>query len=220
MGITLNRAELRKLLLVGGWITAVLLISIAAARTYLTDASIAEALVFATGLSVTIAGMMLAALWNMNWTKQWLARLTNRPIVHGVWWGQLHATYKGQSLAPIPIAFVVKQTYVSLSIQSFTPSIGADSTLEGFDKSEKSNDVRLKYVYEMQREANAEHKITRGYGDLRLEDGGKVLRGFYWTNSPTEGAIRLDLVQRSCEEINCFESAQRAALATGRAKSS
>jgi len=62
----------------------------------------------------------------------------------------------------------------------------------------------------MNRQANAEHKLTTGYGDLRLQDGGNVLSGFYWTNSPTEGRIFLKVVQRKCDDVNCFESAKRA----------
>lgn len=216
MGITLSKAELKRLLNIGGWLTVILLIAIAAARTHFTQASPTEAVVFAAGTSVAISALVIAMLWNLTWTRKWLAWITNRPIVHGVWWGELHSTYQGRQLAPIPIAFVVKQTYVSLSIQSFTPSIGSDSTLEGFDRSEKSKDVRLKYVYEMQREANAEQKITRGYGDLRLQDGGKVLKGFYWTNSPTQGYIKLEFIQRSCNGIDSFDSAKRAAFAAGK----
>ena len=114
-------------------------------------------------------------------------------------------------MSPTPTGYLRFLDWMaSLSIQSFTGAISADSTIEVFEKNEKNDDVRLKYVYQMNRQANAEHKLTTGYGDLRLQDGGNVLSGFYWTNSPTEGRIVLKLVQRRCDDVNCFESAKRA----------
>jgi hypothetical protein len=152
-------------------------------------------------------------LFGVNLACKWpaLAWLAKRPIVHGVWRGEIKPIYHGRAIDPIPIAFVIRQKYASLSIQSFTSSIPADSTIEVFERSEKSPDVYLKYVYQMTREGNAENKATVRYGRLRLERAGQELGGSNWTNSPTSGQIRLKLVTRDCDDINCFESAREAA---------
>lgn len=213
MAVTLSRDELKRLLALSALLTLLVFLVISFIRTnYFNEAL--GAVVFQTGMaSISFSAFALFIAVKMKWTRPWLAWLARRPIVHGVWWGQLKSSYQGKNL-DIPIAFVVKQTYISLSIQSFTDGISADSVIEVFDMNQKNDDVRLKYVYEMKREANREHKFTTGYGDLKLQDKGTVLDGFYWTNSPTEGSIRLKLVQRDCKDINCFDSARRAAQAT------
>lgn len=214
MAVTLSKDELKKMYRLGGWLTLAMFLLLAFVRVHVSDATWGAAVFQAATASISLSVLALVIVMNLTWKTRWLAWLANRPIVHGVWWGELKSTYKGELLPPIAIAFVVRQTYVSLSIQSFTAGIGADSIIEVFDRNQKTRDVRLKYVYEMKRETNAEHKFTTGYGDLKLQGGGKVLSGYYWTNSPTEGDIRLELVQRDCDEINCFESAQRVVQAT------
>ena len=210
MVVTLSKDELKQLFVITGALALLLSVLFALVRCLVFHAEIASAIVQSTMTAVPLAALVMALVVRRNWTWSWLARLAGRPTVHGVWWGHLEASYQGKKLDPIQIGFVVKQTYVSLSIQSFTGAISADSTIEVFEKNEKNDDVRLKYVYQMNRQANAEHKLTTGYGDLRLQDGGNVLSGFYWTNSPTEGRIVLKLVQRKCDDVNCFESAKRA----------
>lgn len=212
MAITLSKDELKKLLTIGAWLAFSVFAVIVLIRVNFSDTTLPRtALLSAATASISFSVLSILLVMNLKWTMPFLARLANRPIVHGVWWGELNSIYKGKHLPPIPIAFVVRQTYVTLSIQSFTADIGADSIIEVFDRNPKTSDVRLKYVYEMKRQANKEHKFTTGYGDLKLEDGGAVLRGVYWTNSPTEGSIHLRLLQRQCDGINCFESAQRIA---------
>lgn len=208
MAITLSTNELKKLFTVSAALTILTFFVIVAFKVWVSGTPTGAALFQATTASISFSAIALFIVVKSKWNKPWLAWLADRPIVHGFWWGELHAIYQGVHLPPIPIAFVVKQTYVTLSIQSYTAGIAADSTIEIFDKSDKNSDVRLKYVYEMKREANAEHKSTTGYGELKLQGRGAVLSGFYWTNSPTEGAIRLEMIQRNCDHINCFESAQ------------
>ena len=210
MVVTLNKDELKQLFVITGALALLLSVLFTSVRCLVFHAEIAAAIVQSTMTAVPLAALVMALVVRRNWTWSWLACLAGRPTVHGVWWGHLEAFYQGEKLDPIQIGFVVKQTYVSLSIQSFTGAISADSTIEVFERNEKNDDVRLKYVYQMNRQANAEHKLTTGYGDLRLQDGGNVLSGFYWTNSPTEGRIVLKRVQRKCDDVNCFESAKRA----------
>ncbi|PSD19231.1 hypothetical protein C7E19_01310 [Stenotrophomonas maltophilia] len=105
--------------------------------------------------------------------------------------------------------FVIRQTYFFLSVQSFTERQPSKSTIEVLGTDEKSSDTRLAYVYEMRRLAYGENKITTGYGDLILQDSGTVLAGDYWTNSPTQGQLKLSFVSDECDGLNSFESTMR-----------
>ncbi|WP_313206932.1 hypothetical protein [Stenotrophomonas sp.] len=208
--LSLSRDEFNKLLQIVLVLNAILFIPIWLLRIRAGTApwpAAGQSISLSIGLSTALLHFGLNRVW--KWPV--LAWLANRPIVHGVWWGEIRPIYQGRAIEPIPIAFVIRQKYASLSIQSFTSNIPADSTIEVFERSAKSTDVYLKYVYHMTREANAENKSTVGYGRLRLERAGQVLDGSYWTNSPTSGQIRLNLVTRECDDINCFESAREAA---------
>jgi len=206
--VTLSRDEFNKLVKILLWLNVALFAGIFSVRLSYGAAPLTAAIQAASSSIVVSTAVLLLGI-KLTWKWNALAWLAKRPIVHGVWWGEIKPIYKGAALPPIPIAFVIRQRYASLSIQSFTASIPADSTIEVFERNEKSTDVYLKYVYQMTRDANAENKTTIGYGRLRLELAGKALDGSYWTNSPTSGQIRLRLVTRDCDEVNCFESAKR-----------
>lgn len=208
--LSLSREEFKKLVQILLWLNASLFTLFWLIRMW-AGATPGGAAVQSISISIALTTALPLIGMNLTWKWPRLAQLANRPIVHGLWWGEIKPIYQGKAIPPIPIAFVIRQQYASLSIQSFTSSIPADSTIEVFERSEKSTDVYLKYVYHMTREANAENKATVGYGRLRLERAGQELGGSYWTNSPTSGQIRLKFVTRECDDINCFESAREAA---------
>lgn len=161
--------------------------------------------------------LLILVLSKLQWKYPWLALLMGKRMVHGLWWGELKSEFKpaegAAPLPPIPIAFVVKQSYFFLTIQSYTPSLPARSTLETMVVEPRSSIAQLQYVFEMRRLQDAEDKITTGYGDLRLTSSDKCLEGYYWTNSPTRGHISLDLLTRDCSGIDSFSDAQKARAA-------
>lgn len=163
--------------------------------------------------AIGVPPLLVLAFSKLAWTRGWLAWLLGRRMVHGLWWGELrteflpaHAT---RPMDPIQIAFVIKQTYFFLSIQSYTATQPAHSTQEALIVEPRSARAQLRYVFEMQRLKFGEDKITTGYGDLRLTAGDARLEGYYWTNSPTRGSISLDLVTRTCDGIDSFADAKR-----------
>jgi hypothetical protein len=113
-------------------------------------------------------------------------------------------TVRGADPLPtIPIAFVVQQSYFFLTIQSYTPSLPARSTLEIMVVDPRSSIGQLQYVFEMRRMQDAEDKITIGYGDLQLTSGDKRLEattgptrllGSHFAGSPDAGFQRYRLV--------------------------
>lgn len=157
--------------------------------------------------------LLIWGLSKLKWKHPKLASLMGKRIVHGLWWGELKTEFKptedADPLPPIPIAFVVQQSYFFLTIQSYTPSLPARSTLEIMVVEPRSSIAQLQYVFEMRRLQDAEDKLTTGYGDLRLMSGDKRLEGYYWTNSPTRGHISLDLLTRDFNGIDSFADAEK-----------
>ena len=210
--LTLPYEEFLRLLKVFAAVTAGIAVVILLARWHLIgDVGWSTAWQpFTASLTLTTFGIGLLA--NMKWHSPWLARWFRHPTVHGVWLGQLDSNYKtpnGEPLRPIDIVFVIKQTYLSVSIESFTKTQEGASSLEALVCNGKTNATELRYVYELRRHFMGENKFTAGCGDLRLVDSGKRLKGHYWTNSPTQGSIELQLKTRDCSKVDSFEAAER-----------
>ena len=157
--------------------------------------------------SITITTIVFGLFSKMKWNSEGLSKWLGKPIVHGVWLGTLNTNYKGRN-HPIEIAFVIKQTFMSLSIESFTEYQDGESKIEALIQNSKTQSTRVCYIFELKRLYNGEKKLTTGAGDLKLIEAGKKLKGNYWTNSPTDGDIELSLVSRECSGIDCFSAAK------------
>jgi hypothetical protein len=210
--VTLTFFELVRLLKVFTYATLALAAVFTAGRYAFLETSLVKAVIQSVSASILFVTFGLGAISKKAWTSPRLAKWLGRPMVHGLWWGTLYTDYRAefdQPLAPIPIAFVIRQSYFFLSIQSFTKNQPAKSSIESLLRDEKTSDVHLSYVFEMRRLAYAENKITMGYGELILQDSEQRLVGDYWTNSPTQGRLELTLVQRDCLAVNSFAVAER-----------
>lgn len=157
--------------------------------------------------SITFSTFGLGLFANMTWKSERLAKWLGKPIVHGVWRGTLNTNYKGTH-RPIEIAFVIKQTFMSLSIESFTQDQDGESKIEALIQNSKTQSTRVCYMFELKRQYKGENKLTTGAGDLKLIEAGKKLKGNYWTNSPTDGDLELSLVSRECSGVDCFSAAK------------
>lgn len=211
--ITLNYSELTRLVKVYFFVTAAIAAMIVFGRLALANQKLSIGIVFqsaATGLLITT--LLLGLLSTRPWTSKTLARWLGRPSIHGIWWGTLDTDWRdedGKTPPPIPIAFVIRQSYLFASIQSFTERQPAKSKFEFLGVDEKTTDTHLAYVYELHRTAYGENKLTTGYGYLTLQDNEKVLAGDYWTNSPTQGTLRLKFITCECNGVNSYESVTR-----------
>ncbi len=171
--------------------------------------------VFGQAISAALAAptLVILVIRKVKWKHPWLSKLLGRRMVHGLWWGELHSDYVKSPgdppLPPIPIAFVIRQTYLTLSIKSYTSALPGESILEVLHAHPVTGDASLRYAYQMTRRANAENKATLGYGDLVLGGEDKELLGDYWTNSPSTGRIRLNLLTRDCDDFRSFTDALR-----------
>lgn len=215
MPITLNFYELRRLITATCYLSVAIALLLATLQFYFVNQAVQPYLMLAVKAlptSVTLSLLMLGIFSKRTWKSGRLSKLMGRPSVHGIWYGHLQTTWKdekGKTPAAIPIVFVIRQSYFFLSIQSFTASQPSQSTIEVLGVDEKTSDTRLAYVYEMRRLAYGENKITTGFGNLILQDSGKVLAGDYWTNSPTQGQLKLSFITDRCDGLNSFESTMR-----------
>jgi hypothetical protein len=161
------------------------------------------------GLFSSVSWTITISIWafRLSWKRQWLAKLTGRPIIQGVWFGHLHTNYdtndEGETKA-IPIAFVIKQTYLGYSLLSYTENQDSRTLVESLSIDDKHEIIQLRYMYEFYIRKPNERKLTTGAAELRLIESGKRLKGHYMTNSPTQGFADLTLVQRACEGIDTF----------------
>lgn len=157
--------------------------------------------------------LVILVVRKIDWKYPLLSKLLGRRMVHGLWWGELNSDYVKERgdppLPPIQIAFVIRQTYLTLSIKSYTSVIPGESILELLYAHPLTGDANLRYAYQMIRRANGENKATLGYGDLVLGGEDRELDGDYWTNSPSAGRIHLTLLTRDCDDIRSFADAHR-----------
>lgn len=209
--LSLTSAELDRLLKVFSGLLAILgLISFFIYRQ-IFHAEITPSLMRAFATAVPMATLAFGVFYKVAWRWPLAAKWMRRPVVHGVWFGQLQSDFSkipGEPLK-LPIVFVIRQTYLTLSVESFTSSQEGESRLEALLKNSKTDVARLCYVFELRKSYPGAQAVVSGAGDLKLVAEGKELRGTYWTNSPTHGEIGLTLLGRDCKGISCFDDARR-----------
>lgn len=211
--LSLTYPELERLLKVFAGVTVVLAVLIGLLRWAAFGASEWAAVWQGVTSALSISTLSFGFFSRMTWTSPRLAKWLGRPIVHGLWRGHLNTSYDAKEGAPPPrieIAFVVKQTYLTLSIESFTKNQDGESKVEALLQSSKTEATRIGYIYELSKLYQGKSSRTSGAGELKLIEAGKRLKGHYWTNSPTQGSIELDFVTRHIDGVDSFEAAERA----------
>lgn len=145
-----------------------------------------------------------------KWCWRWgpIPRWIGRPSINGVWIGSLSSDFgraEGEAPLVVPIAFVVRQSYLTLSIQSFTSLQTGESKVEALMYNVRTDATRLTYVFELKNEYPGESSLVRGAGDLLLASSDSVLQGHYWTSTPSNGTIRLRRVCADCKDLRQFQ---------------
>lgn len=210
--LSLTYPELERLLKVFTGVTIVLAALIGLVRWAAFDASELAAVWQGVTIALSISALAFGFFARMTWTSPRLSKWLGRPIVHGLWRGTLETNYKVQGGAPlstIEIAFVIRQTYLSLSIESFTKNQDGESKVEALLQSSKTEATRIGYIYELRKLYQGKSTQTAGAGELKLLEAGLRLKGHYWTDSPTQGTIDLKFVTREIEGVDSFDAAER-----------
>lgn len=209
--LSLTTAEFERLLKVFGWLLGGVCLIVFLIQWHFLHISISSALWKAFSISLGLCICLFGVFTRLAWRWRRLAKWMNRPLVHGTWQGELKSDFgavDGERLV-VPIFFVIKQTYLTLSIQSFTERQEGESRLEALLRSSKTDVTRLCYVFELRKIFSGAHSITSGAGELKLAGDQLSLTGTYWTNTPTHGDIALTLVSRDCEGISSYQEAKK-----------
>lgn len=215
--LSLTYAEFERLLKGFALLTVALAIAFTFSRWHFFGTSLWSAAWQGSSTAFSATAVAFGFLARRTWDSPRLARWLRRPTVHGVWIGSLDTNFnadRGERLPPIQIVFVIKQTYLTLSIESFTRSQEGESKVEALVQNTKTNAITLWYLFELRRQYRGENKLTTGSGELRLLENPTRLRGHYWTNSPTQGHLDVQLVCRDCRGIDCFEVAEKKWMAS------
>lgn len=210
--VILSTKEFKKALLFVSLTTIAIGCLVGLIRHFLFGGNSTQALILGLGSGISWAIAVSFWAFRRPWTTEWLARWTGRPIIHGIWFGHLLTNYGASDNSPskaIPIAFVIKQTYLGYSLLSYTEQQDSETLMESLTVDDKHNTVLLRYMYEFHIRKPDERKLTTGAAELKLVESGKRLRGHYLTNSPTLGSADLNLLQRECHGIDTFEAVQR-----------
>lgn len=173
-----------------------------------TDNELLVAARFASG-SLSITSLLLLAFVTKAWRLSWVASLMGRSVVHGVWAGRLTSDFGSQGGVNLPIVFVIRQTYLTISIESYTQQQHGESKLEALIHNKKTDGKKLSYVFELRRPYSPGGRLTTGAGELKLEGREAVLRGVYWTDSPTHGSLVLKRLAADVKGIASFDDAVR-----------
>lgn len=210
--VSLSKEELKKTFQFVAITTVAIGALAGALRHFASEAKGVEALML--GLLSGVGWAVVVSIWafRLPWKSERLARWTGRPIIYGVWFGHLETNYGSINGCParkIPIAFIIKQTYLGYSLLSYTEHQDSETLTESLTVDEKHNTVLLRYMYEFQIRKPDERKLTTGAAELKVLESGMRLRGHYLTNSPTQGFADLVLVQRDCAGIDTFAAVQR-----------
>ncbi|WP_426511023.1 hypothetical protein ACPPVO_10520 [Dactylosporangium sp. McL0621] len=88
----------------------------------------------------------------------------------------------------LPIVFVVRQTFSTLVIQSFTQGQEGLSDTASLVVRPESDIRYVAYTYALRREFTAGAGTQHGAAVLRLY-GTEEMRGQYWTNTQTSGRV-------------------------------
>lgn len=175
---------------------------------YERDTNILRAIPTSTTISLIILGFFLRTLTIKH---RFLTYIIGKPVIHGLWKGQLTSNFKinDQPIPPIDIYFYIKQTFLITTIKSFTPSITSESVITALSYDEDSETTDFYYIYKFYRTKNNENKVTFGTGKLRLSNDNKTLEGNYWTSVHTCGDIELHLINSDCKNIDSYQMAQK-----------
>ncbi len=175
---------------------------------YERDTNILRAIPTSITISLIILGFLLRTLTIKH---RFLTYIIGKPVIHGLWKGQLTSNFKinDQPIPPIDIYFYIKQTFLITTIKSFTPSITSESVITALSYDEDSETTDFYYIYKFYRTKNNENKVTFGTGKLRLSNDNKTLEGNYWTSVHTCGDIELHLINSDCKSIDSYQMAQK-----------
>ena len=193
------------------WVRLVGFVAIWAAILYLTGTGLSinweaiKKLPDAVTIYVILSFIFTKWLWRLRTFQGWLVPF---PDLQGTWSGELKSTWKdattGQTIAPIPVTLVIRQTFSSVSCALFTRESESYSAAAQISRDD-SGALYLNYNYSNRPKATIRDRSAIHDGAARLRIitlPDRSLEGEYWTGRCTTGDVSLKF--RSRELLESF----------------
>ncbi|MCK5521929.1 MAG: hypothetical protein KAI83_02230 [Thiomargarita sp.] len=134
-------------------------------------------------------------IWKWNLLYSWLVPFPN---LNGTWKGVIRSTWvdpkTNKRLNPIPVILTIKQTFLSISCVMRTQEMESRSFIGSFRIDADNQLLQLVYSYASVPTKIVENRSTQHFGTIIfniINDETQELRGEYWTDRKTTGAIEL-----------------------------
>lgn len=203
-------------------LTALLALAAASWGAWLLFAGLAVGVDYLKPFSLVIAVQVAAVtlfnlfLWKWPGVRQLLA---DRPLVVGGWRIQLESTYKDEGTGEpkkIEAFYLVRQTYLHVSIRMFTSETTSKTEAAQFVKSEDGEWV-LHGTFLDTPDIKHRSRSSVHFGAFLLRLSGNPVTGLsgqYWTDRGTSGMVR-SIAHLPSAEFDSFESAKAAFAESG-----
>jgi len=190
-------------------ITAYLTIISAAAYISLTNSTFNLVTVSRSASSAfTIVSVFWWFYFKWGWKLKIFSWILYRPNLNGTWSGTLESDFMKDGVR-IPIKqfhIVVRHSFLTLHVKTYTESYTGVSYVEAIKFKEAVGLKKLVYLYRQETSQNLESASQLGGAELELLGPDlKRLAGKYWTNTKTQGEIKLEFV--SDKQVDSFEDA-------------
>ncbi|WNZ79434.1 hypothetical protein [Pseudomonas sp. P105] len=210
--LTLTSKELGLLVKILFWSTVAIFSSWLAIRfAFFEDLLSWQRLFSMVSSSFALTSGMFFIFCKWGWKFSILPEVIGRPVLEGVWIGELVSNYQvvpGESMPPVKMVFVIKQTYLTLSLQSFSAFQSGSSEVEAILSNPRTGSVRLTYIFELRSPYKGEVRLVKGVGDLNVISN-ELLKGGYWTNSPSNGELKMKKVSSTSKAFTSFSDVRR-----------
>jgi len=205
--LTLTSKELGLLVKFIFWSTVVVFVSWVALQLAYFDISLTWQRLFSMMSSslALISGVFLV-FCKWGWKVSVLPGVLGRPVLGGVWISEIDSSYQvnpGESMPQVKMVFIIKQTYLTLSVQSFSAVQSGSSEVEAILSNPRTGSLRLTYIFELRSPYKGEVRLIKGVGDLNVVSK-TVLTGGYWTNSPSNGELKMKRVSATSKHLTGF----------------
>jgi hypothetical protein len=161
-----------------------------------------------------IVAAVLAGFDRWVWRVPGLTSVHGVPDLNGTWYGELRSMWSdpatGASPPSIPTVIVVRQTYTTVSVRSFTAESSSVSIAAGLI-AEPDGSLVLTYLYRNEPKLSVQDRSRAHHGGVRLALAGDTdkCEGSYWTDRTSKGELSLRRVGR--QAVLDFEAGRKLA---------
>lgn len=171
--------------------------------------------------ALPVVGSIALLLWDLFiWRLPGIQRITKRPYLAGFWRVSYRPTEKshipaGGNRGPIPGFLIIRQTFWSFSVRSYTAESKSDSRAVFWELHTGSDFETPTFTYENLPKESESHRSNRHLGTNRLDPTSaspSEIEGSYFTDRYTKGDMTISLIDRS-HGYGSFRAAEQAASA-------